>query len=143
MKNITDFNLQRLSSFIDGEMSREDIRELVLDMGKNTELKECYLKMVELSHASSHIKTLSNLSLNSLLRAFFEKLVAPVGVFAAGIVMSYTVVSSIVSEDYENNETAAVIAQAISSAEAKQTLLNIQNEEIIQFCFKTLFKHSR
>ena len=41
--------------------------------------------------------------------------------------------NSIVSENYENNETAAVIAQAISSAEAKQTLLNIQNEEIIQF----------
>ena len=139
MKDITDFDLQRLSSFIDGEMSREDIRELVLDMGKNTELKECYLKMVELSHASSQIKTLSftkklsNLSLNSLLKAFFEKLVAPVGVFAAGVVMSYTVVNSIVSENYENNETAAVIAQAISSAEAKQTLLNIQNEEIIQF----------
>ena len=60
--------------------------------------------MVELSHASSHIKTLSftkklsNLSFNSLLKAFFEKLVAPVGVFAAGVVMSYTVVNSIVSE---------------------------------------------
>ena len=39
MKDITDFDLQRLSSFIDGEMSREDIRELVLDMGKNAELK--------------------------------------------------------------------------------------------------------
>ncbi len=80
MKNITDFDLQRLSSFIDGEMSREDIRELVLDMGKNSELKECYLKMVELSHASSHIKTLSftkklsNLSLNSLLKAFLKSL---------------------------------------------------------------------
>ena len=125
MKDITDFDLQRLSSFIDGEMSRAEIKELVLDMGKNAQLKECYLKMVELSHLSSNIKTLSftkklsNLSFNSLLKVFFEKLVAPVGVFAAGVVMSYTVVNSIVSESYEDNETATVIAQAISSAEAK------------------------
>ena len=139
MKDITDFDLQRLSSFIDGEMSREDIKELVFDMGKNHKLKECYFKMVELSHVSSNIKTLSftqkfrSLSFNSLLKAFFEKLVAPVGVFAAGIVMSYTIVNSIVSESNQDNETATLIAQAISSSEAKQTLQNIQNEEIIRF----------
>ena len=80
MKDITDFDLQRLSSFIDGEMSRAEIKELVLDMGKNAQLKECYLKMVELSHLSSNIKTLSftkklsNLSFNSLLKVFLKSL---------------------------------------------------------------------
>ena len=112
MKDITDFDLQRLSSFIDGEMSRERSKSLSWIWGK-TQIKECYLKMVELSHVSniktlSFTKKLSNLSFNSCLK-FFEKLVAPVGVFAAGVVMSYTVVNSIVSESYEDNETATVL----------------------------------
>ena len=142
MKKIADYDIQRLSSFIDGELKSEEINELIADMSKKPELKEYYFRLAEVSEASSKIQKLSftrkfrNLSLNSLLKAFFEKLVAPVGVFAAGVFMSYSVVTSIVSEDFQTNETANIIAQAVSSVEAKQTLQNIQNEEIIQFASK-------
>ena len=51
MKNISDLDFRRVSSFIDGELDQNEVKILLKDMGENSELKDLYFKMIEIGRA--------------------------------------------------------------------------------------------
>ena len=136
MKNISDLDFE-VSSFIDGRLDQKKI--LLKDMGENSELKDLYFKMIELSEASNELKPIgfkrqiANLSLENLLGIFTQKIVLPVTIFSVGALLSYSILSTALNTNTERNSNNLSIVQAISSIEAKQTLENIKNDEILQF----------
>lgn len=139
MKNISDLDFRRVSSFIDGELDQNEVKILLKDMGENSELKDLYFKMIELSEASNELKPIgfkrqiANLSLENLLGIFTQRIVLPVTIFSVGALLSYSILSTALSTNTERNSNNLSIVQAISSIEAKQTLENIKNDEILQF----------
>jgi hypothetical protein len=139
MKNISDLDFRRVSSFIDGELDQNEVKILLKDMGENSELKDLYFKMIELSEASNELKPIgfkrqiANLSLENLLGIFTQRIVLPVTIFSVGALLSYSILSTALNTDAERNSNNLSIVQAISSIEAKQTLENIKNDEILQF----------
>jgi len=139
MKNISDLDFRRVSSFIDGELDQNEVKILLKDMGKNSELKDLYFKMIELSEASNELKPIgfkrqiANLSLENLLGIFTQRIVLPVTIFSVGALLSYSILSTALNTNTERNSNNLSIVQAISSIEAKQTLENIKNDEILQF----------
>ena len=139
MKNISDLDFRRVSSFIDGELDQNEVKILLKDMGENSELKDLYFKMIELSEASNELKPIgfkrqiANLSLENLLGIFTQRIVLPVTIFSVGALLSYSILSTALNTNTERNSNNLSIAQAISSIEAKQTLENIKNDEILQF----------
>ena len=52
MRNISDLDFRRVSSFIDGELDQKEVKILLQDMSRNSELKDLYFKMIELSETS-------------------------------------------------------------------------------------------
>ena len=139
MKNISDLDFRRVSSFIDGELDQNEVKILLKDMGKNSELKDLYFKMIELSEASNELKPIgfkrqiANLSLENLLGIFTQRIVLPVTIFSVGALLSYSILSTALNTNTERGSNNLSIVQAISSIEAKQTLENIKNDEILQF----------
>lgn len=139
MKNISDLDFRRVSSFIDGELDQNEVKILLKDMGENSELKDLYFKMIELSEASNELKPIgfkrqiANLSLENLLGIFTQRIVLPVTIFSVGALLSYSILSTALKTNTERNSNNLSIVQAISSIEAKQTLENIKNDEILQF----------
>ena len=139
MKNISDLDFRRVSSFIDGELDQNEVKILLKDMGENSELKDLYFKMIELSEASNELKPIgfkrqiANLSLENLLGIFTQRIVLPVTIFSVGALLSYSILSTTLNTNTERNSNNLSIIQAISSIEAKQTLENIKNDEILQF----------
>ena len=139
MKNISDLDFRRVSSFVDGELDQNEVKILLKDMGENSELKDLYFKMIELSEASNELKPIgfkrqiANLSLENLLGIFTQRIVLPVTIFSVGALLSYSILSTALNTNTERNSNNLSIAQAISSIEAKQTLENIKNDEILQF----------
>ena len=139
MKNISDLDFRRVSSFIDGELDQNEVKILLKDMGENSELKDLYFKMIELSEASNELKPIgfkrqiANLSLENLLGIFTQRIVLPVTIFSVGALLSYSILSTALNTNTERVSNNLSIVQAISSIEAKQTLENIKNDEILQF----------
>ena len=139
MKNISDLDFRRVSSFVDGELDQNEVKILLKDMGKSSELKDLYFKMIELSEASNELKPIgfkrqiANLSLENLLGIFTQRIVLPVTIFSVGALLSYSILSTTLNTNTERNSNNLSIIQAISSIEAKQTLENIKNDEILQF----------
>ena len=139
MKNISDLDFRRVSSFIDGELDQNEVKILLKDMGKSSELKDLYFKMIELSEASNELKPIgfkrqiANLSLENLLGIFTQRIVLPVTIFSVGALLSYSILSTALNTNTERSSNNLSIVQAISSIEAKQTLENIKNDEILQF----------
>ena len=139
MKNISDLDFRRVSSFIDGELDQNEVKILLKDMGENSELKDLYFKMIELSEASNELKPIgfkrqiANLSLENLLGIFTQRIVLPVTIFSVGALLSYSILSTALNTNTERGSNNLSIVQAISSIEAKQTLENIKNDEILQF----------
>ena len=139
MKNISDLDFRRVSSFIDGELDQNEVKILLKDMGENSELKDLYFKMIELSEASNELKPIgfkrqiANLSLENLLGIFTQRIVLPVTIFSVGALLSYSILSTALNTNIERGSNNLSIVQAISSIEAKQTLENIKNDEILQF----------
>ena len=91
MKNISDLDFRRVSSFVDGELDQNEVKILLKDMGKSSELKDLYFKMIELSEASNELKPIgfkrqiANLSLENLLGIFTQRIVLPVTIFSVGV----------------------------------------------------------
>ena len=139
MKNISDFDFRRVSSFVDGELEQNEVKILLKDMSENLELKDLYFKMIELGETSQQLKPvgfkkqLANLSLNNLLGIFTQKIVLPITIFGLGTIISYSILSTTLNFNSENNKNNLLIQEAISSTEAQQTLENIKNDEILQF----------
>ena len=139
MNNISDYDFRRISSFIDGELSYKEVVALVADMDSNISLKETYFSLIELSEATSQIKNigikqkLKNISFRAILKSIFQRIILPGGVFTAGVILSYSVIISVTETTNKPIEPTNLITQAISSIEAKQTLENVQNEEILKF----------
>ena len=139
MKNISDLDFRRVSSFIDGELDQNEVKILLKDMGKSSELKDLYFKMIELSEASNELKPIgfkrqiANLSLENLLGIFTQRIVLPVTIFSVGALLSYSILSTALNTNTERSSNNLSIVQAISSIEAKHTLENIKNDEILQF----------
>ena len=139
MKTISDYDFARLSSFLDGELSRTEVNALIAEMESKPELKNLYFQMVELSHTSSNLKSLSikrnlsNLTLQNLFSIFTQRLVLPATIFAVGAVMSYSVLTNALNENEDRSPGNILIEQSIASVEARQTLDNIENAEILQF----------
>ena len=139
MKNISDLDFRRVSSFVDGELDQNEVKILLKDMGKSSELKDLYFKMIELSEASNELKPIgfkrqiANLSLENLLGIFTQRIVLPVTIFSVGALLSYSILSTALNTNTERGSNNLSIVQAISSIEAKQTLENIKNDEILQF----------
>ena len=139
MKNISDFDFRRVSSFVDGELEQNEVKILLKDMSESLELKGLYFKMIELGETSQQLKPigfkkqLANLSLNNLLGMFAQKIVLPITIFGLGTIISYSIFSTTLNFDSENNKNNLLIQEAISSIEAQQTLENIRNDEILQF----------
>ncbi len=139
MKNISDLDFRRVSSFVDGELDQNEVKILLKDMGKSSELKDLYFKMIELSEVSNELKPIgfkrqiANLSLENLLGIFSQRIVLPVTIFSVGALLSYSILSAALNTNTERSSSNLSIAEAISSVEAKQTLENIKNDEILQF----------
>ena len=95
--------------------------------------------MIELSEASNELKSIgfkrqiANLSLENILGIFTQRIVLPVTIFSVGALLSYSILSTTLNTNTERNSNNLSIIQAISSIEAKQTLENIKNDEILQF----------
>tara|TARA_B100000965_G_scaffold299466_1_gene257836 strand:- start:1320 stop:2057 length:738 start_codon:yes stop_codon:yes gene_type:complete len=142
MKNISDLDFRRVSSFIDGELDQNEVKILLQDMSRNSELKDLYFKMIELSEASNELKPfgfrnqIANLSLENLMGVFTQKIVLPITIFSVGAVLSYSILSTALNTNKQNTSGNLLLAQAITSAEAKQTLENIKNDEILHFASK-------
>ena len=139
MKNISDLDFRRVSSFIDGELDQNEVKILLKDMEENSELKDLYFKMIELSEASNELKPIgfkrqiANLSLENLLGIFTQRIVLPVTFFLSAQFSVTLFLAQLLTQITERNSNNLSIAQAISSIEAKQTLENIKNDEILQF----------
>ena len=139
MKNISDLDFRRVSSFVDGELDQNEVKILLKDFGANSELKNLYFKMIELSEVSNKLKPIgfkrqiANLSLENLLSIFTQRIILPVAIFSVGALLSYSILNTTLNTNTERNDSNLSIAQAISSIEAKQTLESIKNDEILQF----------
>ena len=64
---INDYQLMKISSFIDGELEINEIKELLREMDKNPNLKDAYFKLFDLSLAS---KELTNTSIKKKHQKF-------------------------------------------------------------------------
>ena len=64
---ISDYQLMKISSFIDGELEIKEIKELLREMDKNPNLKDAYFKLFDLSLAS---KELTNKSIKKNFHSF-------------------------------------------------------------------------
>ena len=53
---INDYQLMKISSFIDGELEINEIKELLREMDKNPNLKDAYFKLFDLSLASKNLQ---------------------------------------------------------------------------------------
>ena len=139
MKKISDLDFRRVSSFVDGELDQNEVKILLKDFGANSELKNLYFKMIELSEVSNKLKPIgfkrqiANLSLENLLSIFTQRIILPVTIFSIGALLSYSILNTSLNTNTERNDSNLSIAQAISSIEAKQTLESIKNDEILQF----------
>ena len=51
MSNISDYDFSRISAFVDGELSAEEVDCLIKDMTTKPELKEVYFNIIEISEA--------------------------------------------------------------------------------------------
>ena len=73
MKPVSDYNFSRISAFVDGELSTDEVNCLISDMKKEPELKELYFNLIEISEASQKLKPIgyrqqiANTSLTNLL----------------------------------------------------------------------------
>ena len=137
MSNISDYDFSRISAFVDGELSTEEVDCLVKDMKIKPELKEVYFNIMELSEAAKELKPigfkqqLANMSLQSLFSAFNQRLVMPITIFSVGALLSYSILNNAINND--TNKASLLLQQSISSIEAKQILENIKSDEILQF----------
>ncbi len=137
-KVISDYQLMKISSFIDGELEIKEIRELLRDMDKNPNLKDAYFKLFDLSLASKELtnisikKNIKNLSISSIISYLNQRIVLPLSVFFLGVFLSYTVVDRAINQE-GYDEASALIVKATKSIEAKRTLENLQNNEILRF----------
>ena len=107
-------------------------------MDKYPNLKVAYFKLVDLSLASKELtntsirKNIKNLSISSIISYLNQRIVLPLSVFFLGVFLSYTVVDRAINhEGYD--EASALIVKATKSIEAKRTLENLQNNEILRF----------
>ena len=138
MKPVSDYNFSRISAFVDGELSTDEVNCLISDMKKEPELKELYFNLIEISEASQKLKPIgyrqqiANTSLTNLLAYFSQRVVMPLTIFSVGALLSYSVLNNAFNSTQPNN-AANLIQQSIASAEAKQILENIENDEILQF----------
>ena len=138
MSNISDYDFSRISAFVDGELSTEEVDCLIKDMKIKPELKEVYFNIMELSEAAKELKPigfkqqLANMSLQSLFSAFNQRLVMPITIFSVGALLSYSILNNAINNN-DTNKASLLLQQSISSIEAKQTLENIKSDEILQF----------
>ena len=49
MSNISDYDFSRISAFVDGELSTEEVDCLIKDMKTKPELKDLYFNIIEIS----------------------------------------------------------------------------------------------
>ena len=56
MNKISDYDYSRISAFVDGELSTDEVDCLVQDMANNSELKDLYFSAIELSEVSKDLK---------------------------------------------------------------------------------------
>jgi hypothetical protein len=137
--NINDYYLRQLSSFVDGELSQKETRDLIYKMKENPNIKETYFQMIALKEDAAKLKSLGikkrlfDFSFSNLLRFLANKVVMPISIFSVGVVLSYGIISTSLSDDRRENETTTLINDAISSSEARETLEMAQNEEIINY----------
>jgi hypothetical protein len=135
---ISDYQLMKISSFIDGELEIKEIKELLSEMDKNPNLKDAYFKLFDLSLASKELtntsikKNIKNLSISSIISYLNQRIVLPLSVFFLGVFLSYTVVDRAINQE-GYDEASALIVKATKSIEAKRTLENLQNNEILRF----------
>ena len=138
MSNISDYDFSRISAFVDGELSTEEVDCLIKDMKIKPELKEVYFNIMELSEAAKELKPigfkqqLANMSLQSLFSAFNQRLVMPITIFSVGALLSYSILNNAINNN-DTNKASLLLQQSISSIEAKQILENIKSDEILQF----------
>ena len=138
MSNISDYDFSRISAFVDGELSTEEVDCLIKDMKIKPELKEVYFNIMELSEAAKELKPigfkqqLANMSLQSLFSAFNQRLVMPLTIFSVGALLSYSILNNAINNN-DTNKASLLLQQSISSIEAKQILENIKSDEILQF----------
>ena len=138
MSNISDYDFSRISAFVDGELSTEEVDCLIKDMKIKPELKEVYFNIMELSEAAKELKPigfkqqLANMSLQSLFSAFNQRLVMPITIFSVGALLSYSILNNAINNTDEN-KASLLLQQSIASVEAKQILENIKTDEILQF----------
>ena len=138
MNKISDYDYSRISAFVDGELSTDEVDCLVQDMANNSELKDLYFSAIELSEVSKDLKPigfkqqLATMSLQNLFAAFNQKLVMPLTVFSVGALLSYSILNNALVNDDEN-KASLLLQQSIASVEAKQILENIKTDEILQF----------
>ena len=111
MSNISDYDFSRISAFVDGELSTEEVDCLIKDMKIKPELKEVYFNIMELSEAAKELKPigfkqqLANMSLQSLFSAFNQRLVMPITIFSVGALLSYSILNNAIN----NNDTNTII----------------------------------
>ena len=80
---INDYQLMKISSFIDGELEINEIKELLREMDKNPNLKDAYFKLFDLSLASKELtntsikKNIKNLSISSIISYRIKELFCP------------------------------------------------------------------
>lgn len=138
MNKISDYDYSRISAFVDGELSTDEVDCLVQDMANNSKLKDLYFSAIELSEVSKDLKPigfkqqLATMSLQNLFAAFNQKLVMPLTVFSVGALLSYSILNNALVNDDEN-KASLLLQQSIASVEAKQILENIKTDEILQF----------
>ena len=138
MSNISDYDFSRISAFVDGELSTEEVDCLIKDMKIKPELKEVYFNIMELSEAAKELKPigfkqqLANMSLQSLFSAFNQRLVMPITIFSVGALLSYSILNNAINNN-DTNKASLLLQKSISSMEAKQILENIKSDEILQF----------
>tara|TARA_B000000475_G_scaffold225387_1_gene189413 strand:- start:1323 stop:2057 length:735 start_codon:yes stop_codon:yes gene_type:complete len=138
MNNISDYDFSRISAFVDGELSTEEVDCLIKDMKTKPELKDLYFNIIEISETAKDLKPigfkqqLANMSLQSLFSAFNQRLVMPITIFSVGALLSYSILNNAINNTDEN-KASLLLQQSIASVEAKQILENIKTDEILQF----------
>ena len=56
MNNISDYDFSRISAFVDGELSIEEVDCLIKDMKTKPELKDLYFNIIEISETAKDLK---------------------------------------------------------------------------------------
>ena len=78
-------------------------------MEEDKDLKDLYFKLIELSETSRDLKSIGfkaqigNLSLGKLLEIFTQRLILPITVFSVGAILSYSVLSTALSNESKSN----------------------------------------